>query len=138
MNILAISGFVNRPEVRQINDKVRVLSFSLSVPNSGPKDLETGKRGYGFFDVTHFNARDWLEASVLSAADQKGVRISVTGSLQMESWVDKETNKKVYKSVIISNDIDVHAPKGDSTTSIETTTSVPASSLSDEVAALLG
>jgi len=143
INTIVVSGYVNRSSSRAISDTLRVLNFTLSVPGAGPKDPTTNKRTYGYFDVTHFNAPDWMEAAILSAPDTKGSKVYVQGTLQMESWVDKDTQKNMYKTVIISNDIDVSATKDSVPSSEESSSSstqpVQSSpSLTDEVAALLG
>lgn len=86
MNVVLLSGNLARdPEMRYTPTGKAVTEFTIAV-NEGTGD----KR------VTHFiDCQAWERtAEIVAEQARKGSRVTVEGSLLVDSWTDKESGKK--------------------------------------------
>jgi single-strand DNA-binding protein len=97
-NFFSFVGNLTRDvELRYTANKTAVANFSIAVEEP-TKDKEN--------KITHFfdlEAWDWTAEKV--ATLQKGNRITVSGSVKVDSWEDKETGKKRSKVVFKAREI---------------------------------
>lgn len=94
VNQLFLIGRLTRDvELRTTASGKSVATFSLAV--------DRGQDQTDFFDVTAWEKL----AELMDKYTQKGSRVHVQGSLQQESWEDKETGKKRSKVVINARDV---------------------------------
>lgn len=97
---IAIATIVGRvgkdPETKTTTGGKTVTTFSVAVD-----------RGFGESKVS-----DWYEivtweklAESVPKFVKRGALVSLTGRLQVRSWDDKETGKKVYKTEIVATEV---------------------------------
>ena len=91
------------PEVRYFDSGAAKLSFSVAVNN-----YWTDAKGEKQEKTSYFNVIAWRNlaedaASVLT----KGIRVTVSGRLEQESWDDKETGKKRSAIHVLADEIGI-------------------------------
>lgn len=94
-NICTIQGNLSRdPEVKQVGAKNTELAvFTVAT---------TTKRGNGE-DTAFVDCKAWSAVAERVGQLSKGDSIFVTGRLTTESWDDKDTGKKRYKTVLVAD-----------------------------------
>lgn len=101
INKVQVMGNVtNEPEVRWTPAGTAVANFSVAT-NRSYKQGEEWKT-----DVEYHNITVWAKlAEHAGERLQKGTKVLVEGRLQTQSWEDKESGKKMYKTVIVADEM---------------------------------
>lgn len=101
INKVQIMGNVtNEPEVRWTPSGTAVANFSVAT-NRSYKQGDDWKT-----DVEYHNVTVWAKlAEHAGERLQKGTKVLIEGRLQTQSWDDKESGKKMYKTVIIATEM---------------------------------
>jgi single-stranded DNA-binding protein len=105
-NLVLLEGFI-AGETKRIGENgpaVGQVSVSKRVKDKATKEYVTT---YDFIDI-----KAWGEARDKLAGYTDGTKVIVSGQLDRESWEDKTTQKKVYKTVVLINSI-AELPKMD-------------------------
>ena len=91
------------PEMRYFDSGTAKLQFSVAVNN-----FWTDAKGEKQEKTSFFNVIAWRNLGEDGAAVLvKGVRVTVTGRLEQESWDDKETGKKRSAIHILADEIGI-------------------------------
>ena len=98
MNEIALKGTCWRPTVKAAQSGMLIFECGLSMYDGKDRD---GKTKYSNLTVKAF--KDTAEAA--GNALQEKENIVVVGRLTQETWNDKETGKKQYKTVLIADTI---------------------------------
>lgn len=87
-------------EIRRTNGGLVVASFSLATP-------ERTKQGDKWVDVTEWHSCTAFGklAEILEKYTAKGSKLHVEGRLQTQSWEDKQSGEKKYRTAIIVSDV---------------------------------
>jgi single-strand DNA-binding protein len=107
-NKIVILGRVGRdPELKALPNGNKVCTFSLATSrtwkdNNGSKQEETEWHNVVFWNKP---------AEIIAQYVKKGSLLLIDGHLQTRSWDDKETGKKVYRTEIIGETVQL-PPKG--------------------------
>ncbi len=103
-NSVIIEGALGKDaEVKQFNGGYTLARFSIC-QNSSRKNKETQKYDIPcWYDCQFWPKTDADENTLRNLV--KGAKVKVFGQLDMDSWVDKNTQKKVNKVFILVNDI---------------------------------
>lgn len=110
MNKVQLTGNVARDiEMRHTNSGMAVASFSIAV-NSQKKVNDEWIDEVDFFDVTFFGKR----AETVAKYFKKGSKILIMGRLKTDSWEDRESGQKRYKTFVIAEDFEFMGSKPDS------------------------
>jgi len=102
INSVSITGRAGRdPEVRYFENGSAVANFSVAVDRFG-KDKETGERKKPVW----LNVQVWGKSAQV-AADyvRKGSMVGITGRLDEDTWVDRQTGEQRSKMLISCNDL---------------------------------
>jgi len=111
VNRVELVGWVGaEPEQRFIPSGVAVCSFRVATNRFGGRN-EAGERLVEA-EWTTVEAWDKL-AEQCGRFIHKGSRVRVTGSLQTQSWDDRETGQKRYKTVVRAEDVLFLGPRQD-------------------------
>lgn len=87
-------------DIRTTNSGVKLASFNLAV-SRGFKDAD-GKRGTDFIPVTVWrNTAEYVEKYA-----SKGDKIVVSGRIQIDSYTDKEGNRRT-KTWVVADSVDL-------------------------------
>lgn len=99
--LLGASG--KDPEIRVTGGGTTVATFSIAT-NEGRKDAQGNWKD----DTAWHNVKAFGRVAE-TARDQvkKGTKVFVEGKLTTESWDDKQTGQKRYKTVIVANHLSV-------------------------------
>jgi single-strand DNA-binding protein len=114
-----MSGTVNRvilvgrlgkdPEIRSIPSGTSVAKFSLATD-----EKFTDKNGQKQERTEWHNIVAWGKlAEICGQYLRKGKLVYIDGSIRTESWDDKETGVKKYRTEIIAKDMQMLEKKGD-------------------------
>ena len=96
MNQVALIGRLGGdPEFRVTQSGNSVAKFRLAVNRVGSKEPD-------WFEIVAFGK----VAESVSTHMRKGCRVGVSGRLQQEKWVDKDTNRKRSKVTVIAAQMD--------------------------------
>jgi single-strand DNA-binding protein len=111
-----IGNLTRDPELRHTSSGKAIAEFGLAV--KGPKDTTI------FLDFTAWEKT----AELVAKYKKKGEAIAVEGRLNVDTWQDKDTNKKRSKVVIVAENIEflnsAKASTQENTTAIEKSTAV--------------
>jgi single-strand DNA-binding protein len=103
LNCVHIIGrLVRDPEMKQAS--MKVCNFSIATS----KKKKDGTEKTEFHNLVAFNKTAELVANYL----KKGSQCYVQGELQTDNWVDQQTQKKMYKTSIVVNNVQFLDPKG--------------------------
>jgi len=91
------------PEVRYFDSGAAKLSFSVAVNNYWTDAKGEKQEKTSFFNVIAWRNLAEDGGNVL----QKGVRVTVSGRLEQESWDDKETGKKRSAVHVLADEIGI-------------------------------
>lgn len=91
-----------QPELKEVKDGIKVANFTVATNRNYQRNAEW-KTEVEFHNIVAWNKL----AEQASEKIQKGSKVFVEGRLQTQSWEDKETNKKMYKTVIIVYDLNI-------------------------------
>lgn len=104
INKVTLYGRLTRdPVVRYIGDKqTAICEFGVATK----RRYLAGKE---WKESTDFhNVKVWgKQGEFINGAAKKGSRIMVVGRLETETWDDKQTGKKQYKTVVVVEEFDV-------------------------------
>jgi single-strand DNA-binding protein len=127
----SIKGTVNRvelvgwigaePEQRFIPSGVAVCNFRVATKRLAGRN-ENGERSV---DTEWTTVEAWDKLAERCAQSlHKGSRVRVIGSLQTQSWEDRESGQKRYKTIVRAEDImylDARQEQGDETEAVAQT-----------------
>lgn len=103
INTVTISGNVgDDPEIRYFESGTNLASFSIAVTN-----YKKGEKHTVWVTCKAFNK----VAELIGNYVTKGTNLAVSGKLDVESWVDKQTGAQRTKTVIIVNDVQLPSKK---------------------------
>jgi len=106
MNVVALSGNIGRdPELEYLSSGTAIVKFSLATRN-GVKNKQTGEweNQSEWHNCIAFGKR----AETIAQYVKKGEQLTVSGKLQQDSWVDRETQQKRYATKVLVNDFNLH------------------------------
>lgn len=96
-NVVLMGRICHKPELKNTQSGVEVLSFTIAVERKFSKKGE--ERETDFIDC-----QAWRQTAVfISTYFDKGSMIAVTGSLQTRSYEDKNGNKRKAFEVVVDN-----------------------------------
>lgn len=96
-NVVLMGRICHKPELKNTQSGVEVLSFTIAVERKFSKKSE--ERETDFIDC-----QAWRQTAVfISTYFDKGSMIAVTGSLQTRSYEDKNGNKRKAFEVVVDN-----------------------------------
>jgi single-strand DNA-binding protein len=99
--VILVGNIGKEPEVKHTGSGVAVATFSIAT-NERYKD----KSGEWQDKTEWHNLKAFQRtAEIIGEYCTKGSKVYVEGRLQTESWDDKETGQKKYKTSIIVNDL---------------------------------
>ncbi|MES2662309.1 MAG: single-stranded DNA-binding protein [Pseudomonadota bacterium] len=118
---LFIGRLAKDPETKYTPGGVAICTFSIAVGKKY-KDKKTGEQQEKttWVNIKCFNRL----AEVMTEYLRKGSKVYVEGELETESWDDRETGKKVYKTVINANEIQMLDSRNEAQEAIETVQSM--------------
>jgi single-strand DNA-binding protein len=103
VNHVELIGWVgDAPEHRLLASGTAVVNFRVATKRFGPRN-EAGERTFET-DWTTVEAWERLAAQVVNYL-HKGSRVRVVGSLHTQSWEDKESGQKRYKTFVRADEI---------------------------------
>jgi len=112
MNVICLIGRLTRdPELRYTPSNIAVCKFTLAVDRKFKSD---GQPTADFINCVAWRST----AEFISKYFDKGVRMGVTGSLQINTW-ENEEGKKMYSAEVLVNSIDFADGKKDVSTSAQ-------------------
>lgn len=101
LNAVALVGRLVKPvDMRFTNGGMAIASFTIAVNNNKKVNGQWGDVA-SFFDCTMFGKR----AESLAQFLVKGQQVSISGSLEQQSWDDKATGQKRSKVGILVDDL---------------------------------
>ena len=96
-NVVLMGRICHKPELKNTQSGVEVLSFTIAVERKFNKKGE--ERETDFIDC-----QAWRQTAVfISTYFDKGSMIAVTGSLQTRNYEDKNGNKRKAFEVVVDN-----------------------------------
>lgn len=101
--VTIIGNLTGDPEVKYFDSGAAKLTFSVAVNNYWTDSKGEKQEKTSFFNVVAWRNLAEDGASVLA----KGVRVTVSGRLEQESWDDKETGKKRSAIHVLADEIGV-------------------------------
>lgn len=110
INSVTLVGRVGQnPEPRYFNDNKVVLRMSLAVKRKyHPLERQVKKIQSGEEETDWFNLELWgRDAEYAGKYVTKGARIGVTGSLNVDTWVDKVTGEERSSPKIVVQHLDI-------------------------------
>lgn len=117
MNVICLIGRLTKePDLRYTASNIPVCRFTLAVDR---KFVGEGQPSADFINCVAWRST----AEFVSKYFDKGVRIGVTGSLQINTW-ENEEGKKMYSAEVLVNSIDFADGKKDVSTSAQPTVKV--------------
>ena len=112
MNVICLIGRLTRePELRYTTSNLPVCRFTIAVDR---KYAGEGQQKTDFINCVAWRST----AEFISKYFDKGARIGVTGSLQINTW-ENEEGKKMYSAEVLVNSIDFADGKKDVSTSAQ-------------------
>lgn len=107
MNKLIIIGRLGKdPEVKQAGETT-ITSFSVAV-----SEKYKGEESTEWFNCTAFNKL----ADICGQYLKKGSQVMIEGKLKTDSWDDKTSGEKKYRTGVIVNNMEMLGSKGDTQT----------------------
>ncbi len=119
VNHIELIGWTgDEPQQRLLASGATVCNFRLATKRRGAKN-EAGERSY---ETTWITVEAWDRlAAICLRQMHKGSRVRVVGSLLSQSWDDKATGQRRYKTVVRAEDVIVlDSRPSDTDQSIET------------------
>mmetsp|Transcript_35556 Transcript_35556/g.106132 ORF Transcript_35556/g.106132 Transcript_35556/m.106132 type:complete len:242 (-) Transcript_35556:77-802(-) len=110
LNIVTLTGRVgNDPEPRYFDDGKVVLNLSLAVQRKyHPLERKVRNIKYGEEETDWFPLELWgRDAEFASKFVDKGARVGITGSLEMDSWEDRNTGEPRKKHKVLVKHLDI-------------------------------
>ena len=112
LNKVQLIGNLTRdPELKSLPTGMAVVNFSLAT-NRVYKDKNGAKQEEAeFHNIVAFGRT----AEIIHQYSKKGASLYIEGRLKTSSWDDKETNKKMYRTEIVAENIQLGSrPAGNS------------------------
>jgi single-strand DNA-binding protein len=106
INIIALTGqLASEPEIRSFQSGSELATFRFCFWTSSKVDGEWKDKG-NFVEVKHFKPnRNFYNLL------HKGSFVGLQGRLEMDEWIDKNTNAKRSKIVVVANEVTFTVPK---------------------------
>ena len=96
--VIVIGNLTRDPELKALPSGVQVTNISVAT-NRTWKDKEGNKQeAVEFHNVVAFGRT----AEIINQYLKKGSSVLIEGRLQTQSWEDKETGKKMYRTEIVT------------------------------------
>ncbi|MBU4480399.1 single-stranded DNA-binding protein [Patescibacteria group bacterium] len=96
--VIIIGNLTRDPELKSLPSGVQVTNISVAT-NRVWKDKEGGKQeSTEFHNVVAFGRT----AEIINQYLKKGSSVLIEGRLQTKNWEDKETGKKIYRTEIVT------------------------------------
>lgn len=105
-NQILIEGrLCQTPQVKQTSNGKDYAQFSLCY--NKPKKLSSPNENGYMYDLipNFFNLTAWNKAATIASTFVKGDAVTVSGQLQFQNWIDKNTGEKKNKVSILVNSI---------------------------------
>lgn len=128
LNLVILAGQLSRePELRHVGaGGVALVQFGIATNKEFEKDGEKKKV------ATFVDCKAWAaEAEAIARTFKKGDGITITGELTTESWDDKQTGAKRYKTLVLVNSAAPYHKRGGSTATPRPATTTPAQPATD-------
>ena len=108
--VILIGNVGEQPEFRTTNNGATVATLSLATSETW-KDKNTGheQQRTEWHNIKAFNRL----AEIIREFVQKGMKIYIEGSLRTDSWNDRHTGEKKFKTEIIANELQILSKKGE-------------------------
>jgi len=101
-NVILVGRLGQDPELRQANSGTAVCNFTIATTELGPKTANgTHEKTTEWHNITVFGNKAVNASQYL----QKGSKVYIGGHLTTQNWIDKETGKTRYKTIIIGHDM---------------------------------
>ena len=108
LNVVALTGkALESPEIRSFSSGNEVMTLRF-VWWTTKKDGDAWKENANFIDV-----KQWKPSRKFADLVHKGTPLAISGSLEMEEWVDKKTGVTRNKYVIVAHNICFSGPKAE-------------------------
>ena len=111
LNKVQLIGNLTRdPELRYTANGTAVVNFSIATnrtytPSGGTEPVD---------EVEYHNIVAWSKlAEICDKLLSKGKKVYVEGRLQTRDWTDEATNKKMYRTEIVAEDMIILSGRGD-------------------------
>jgi single-strand DNA-binding protein len=109
INYTVVAGRIsNEPQLKYTTSGFPVLTFSIAY-NYSYKKGDKWEQEVNYFNVTVVGK---YAETIVERLD-KGIALVIEGRLRQRSWIDKETNLKVYATDIIANKVSVIEKRGE-------------------------
>jgi single-strand DNA-binding protein len=110
VNKVILVGNIGRdPELKYTPSGTAVVSFSIAT-----NERFKGKAGEWQDRTEWHNVKAWQRtAEIVAEYCKKGSKVYVEGSLRTDSWEDKNTKEKKYRTEIIVNDLVLLSGRGE-------------------------
>ncbi len=96
-NIVVLSGKLTRdPELKYTKNGTAIAEFGVAINETWEKDGEKKE------STTFLDCKAWSALAEKTGALKKGDSAVVVGKLRVDSWEDKETKKKRYKTYVLA------------------------------------
>lgn len=123
-----IGRVTSKPEGKALPNGTTVTSFSLATNHVYKKDDQKHEETEFHNIVAFAGLADTIVRYVV-----KGQEIYIEGRLKTQSWEDKETGKKMYRTEIIADKMEFgQKPKGSESTQSESTGNTSAQDMPEE------
>ena len=99
-SVIVLGNLTRDPELKSLANDTKVANFSIATNRSWLKDGEK-KEEVEFHNIVVFGRQAETSAQYL----KKGSQALVTGRLKTQSWEDKDTQKKMYRTEIIAENV---------------------------------
>ena len=104
--VMLIGNLTRDPEVKYLPKGGPVAEFGLAVNRSYTLDNGEKREETTFVDIVMYNKL----AEIVEKYLKKGRSVYVEGRLKLETWDDKQTGVKRYKTVVRASDCVVLSP----------------------------
>lgn len=124
INVTTLSGRLTR-DGEFLGEAKKAFKFSIAVNRFVPKKDSDGKefdKKTLFMDVITFNSLDFYAKQA-----KKWKKVTVTGTLDMSEWTDKEGNKRTAYNLLANNVVfaTIEKEEGGATTGTATGSDLP-------------
>ena len=115
-NTVHLTGRIgNDPEPRYLDDGKVVLNLSLATKRKYHSlERKVENIGFGEEETDWFGLEIWGQTAEFAAKYvDRGARVGVIGSLQLDEWTDKETGEPRSKAKVVVRDLDLLETKAE-------------------------
>lgn len=117
--VILVGNIVRDPEVKFTPSGVAIANTALATNESFKDKSGEWQERPEFHNLKAFQKT----AEILGEYAKKGTKVYIEGRLQTESWDDKKSGEKKYKTVINIDQLVLLSPKKETTTSPDSSVS---------------